>query len=181
MKTALMWLVPWLVVSSNLSAAQIANGGPPPAMRIVQGRVVGMRSVNGGAVLQIRSGHGVNNLGAAGGNGLATVVQSFAIGPNTQFEMVQGVNRMAANAAMLRPGQRVMVQAQGPLATGVRIIAGNRYSALRRGGYYSAARSRGAVSNRAIGSLPITPSQPRVANHHHVSMPRATGRSTSKR
>jgi len=42
---------------------------------------------------------------------------------------------MPASAAILRPGQRVLVQAQGQQAIAVRFVVGNRNG--RRGGYYA--------------------------------------------
>lgn len=49
---------------------------------------------------------------------------------------------MPANAAMVRPGQRVMVQAQGQQALGVRILMSNQYGRGRRG-YSHVRRGRG--------------------------------------
>lgn len=126
-----------------------------------------MRMGNGGGILQIRTGQRINNPGAANPQAIAPVMQQFAIGPTTHFEVARGLNRMPATAAMLRPGQRIIVQAQGAQAIGVQILAN---AGVRRGVYHAGRALSVARVNRAA-QLPPTGSAPKAAgaNLHRVS------------
>ena len=98
--------------------------------------------------------------GAANLQAMVPVMQKFALGPATSFEVARGLNRMPATAAMLRPGQRIIVQAQGDQAIGVQIIASGANGGARRGVYH-AARRPGVVRGNGGSELPSATSAPR--------------------
>ena len=125
----------------TIASAQVVQ----PGLRMAQGWVVSVRPGNGLGMFQIRTGAGNNNLVAAVNLGRGGSMQQFMVGPATHFDAVAGMGRVPANFAALRPGQRVMVQAQGQQAIGVRIFVGNHgarifptnqnVGAMRRGHY----------------------------------------------
>jgi hypothetical protein len=131
--------------------AQIAQ----PAPRMAQGWVMSVHAGNGQGVFRIKTGARNNNL--AGG-----ATQQFIVGPATSFDAVGSRGRVPASFASLRPGQRVMVQAQGPQAIGVRILPRNQYAGvLRQANYGHSLRApRGLTATSRIG-------QPFVLNMSH--------------
>jgi hypothetical protein len=170
-----------VLAAPQVNPAAAANGGAAAIgggrVRFVQGRVVAVRPVNGGGVLQVRTNGGWNNAARMNAAGGALGLQTFAVGPATQFQVSQGALWQPTSAAMLRPGQRVIVQAQGQQAVGVRIVMGNNYAGRGRIGYYAVPRVRGVTPNHAPAVRPpsTTPSA-RVASHHHVSVSHGAGR-----
>ena len=84
------------------------------------------------------------------------------------------MNRMPANAAMLRPGQRVLVQAQGQQAIGIRILAGNQYGGVRRGIYYAGRGPHIVKGSRATQAAQLGNPQKAAktagANQHRASV-----------
>ena len=182
MKPALKLAALIFALSISLQAAQAANRGRQVSPRIVQGSVMGVRFGNGGGILQIRTGQGINNPGAANLQAMAPVMQKFALGPGTYFEVARGLNRMPASAAMLRPGQRIIVQAQGDQAVGVQILSNG---GARRGVYHAARGPSVARGNRAA-QLPRQGTAPKAAraagaNLHHVSAIGGPPRMASKK
>jgi hypothetical protein len=167
MKPALILAALVFALSISLQTAQAANRGQQLSPRIVQGRVVGVRFGNGGGILQIRTGQRINNPGAGNLQAVVPMTQMVAVGPATHFEVARGLIRMPATAAMLRPGQRVIVQAQGEQAIGVQILANGG----ARRGLYHAARGPGVVRGNRAAPLPQAGSVPKAAgaNLHHVS------------
>jgi hypothetical protein len=125
----------------TIARAQVVQ----PGLRMAQGWVVGVRPGNGLGMFRIRTGAGNNNLVAGVNRAGGGVMQQFIVGPATHFDAVGGAGRVPASFAALRPGQRVMVQAQGQQAIGVRILASNQgvrafpsnpsVGAMRRGHY----------------------------------------------
>jgi hypothetical protein len=174
MKPALKLAALIFALAPFLPVAEAANPGGPLVPRVVQGWVVGVRFGNGGGILQVRTGQRMNNLGPANLQAIAPVTRNFAIGPATYFEVARGAIRMPASAAVLRPGQRIMVQTQGEQALGVQIIARAQNGGVRRGVYYAGRGPSVARGNHAV-QLPrqsTTPkaAKPAGANLHHASM-----------
>lgn len=161
------------------AAAPVANIAPRQAPLLVQGLVTNVRPGNGGTVLQVRTGQRMNNVGGA--NIPAVTVRSFTLGPGTRYEVMRSGLRTPATAAMLRPGQRVIVQAQGQQATGVHIMASARGANRRRGSYYSARRNpfanyrhiAYALSRTKMPHLATPKAAKTPAAHHHASVTRA--------
>jgi len=185
-------LVSMLFLSSALTAqgAQGVNQGQGPASHYVQGRVVAVQPAKGAgqgsATLRLRSRQKANN--AAAGNALAAapVVKEFLLSANTHFEVARGAQRMPGNAGMLRPGQHVMVQAQGQQALGVRIVTQGNHRG-RRGGYHA---GRGAHVGRGVhvgrghrGSAMLLPQalNPAGPQVHHASLSHAASQTHVKR
>jgi hypothetical protein len=173
------------------AAANAAKNPAQPAPRLTRGWVVSVQRGNGQRAFLVRIPNANANLGgmanpAAMGAQLPPM-QTFNVVPGTQFEAVQGVNRLQVGFSALRPGQRVVVQSQGQVATGVRIVArGQNVGSVRRGRYLPklhAARTPGALGavptaasssktaqvspsqsvNRNVPAVPIAHSAPRVA------------------
>jgi hypothetical protein len=183
MKPALKLAALISVLSISLQVAEAANRAGQVSPRIVQGRVVGVQFANGGGILQVRTVQRINKPAAAKLQAMTPVMQRFALGPATSFEVARGLNRMPATAAMLRPGQRIIVQAQGGRAMGVQIIVAN--GSARRGVYH-AARRPGAVRGNGAAHLPSATGAPRAAkaaaaNLHHVSAGNAARVASKKR
>ncbi len=182
MKPALKLAALIFALSISLRFAEAANRAGQAGPRIVQGRVVGVQFANGGGILQVRTVQRINKPGAANLQAMTPVMQKFALGPATSFEVARGLNRMPATAAMLRPGQRIIVQAQGERAIGVQIIGAN--GGARRGVYHAARRP--GVRGNGAAHLPPTTSAPKAAkaaaaNLHRVSATGNAGRAASKK
>jgi hypothetical protein len=116
----------------TIASGQVAQPGP----RMAQGWVVSVQPRNGQGVFRITNGAGNNHLAAGVNRARGAAMQQFMVGPATHFDAVGGRGRVPASFASLRPGQRVMVQAQGQQAIGVRIFPANhRASVMRQANY----------------------------------------------
>jgi len=159
MLTALLVLTAGTAAAN--AAANAAKNPGQPAPRITHGWVVSIQRGNGQRAFLVRIPNVNANLGgmanpAAMGAQLPSM-QTFNVLAGTQFEAVQGVNRLQVGFSALRPGQRVVIQSQGQVATGVRILARSQYAGrLRRARY-----PHGAMPNVAAGSrtAQLSPSQ----------------------
>jgi len=115
------------VLTAGAPAANAAKnpGQPPPSM--THGWVVSVQRGKGQRAFLLRIPNANANLGAmanlVGMGAQLAPMQKFNVVPGTQFEAVQGLNRLQVGFSALRPGQRVVVQSQGQVATGVRILA----------------------------------------------------------
>ena len=135
-----------------IASGQVAQPGP----RMTQGWVVSVQPRNGQGMFQIRTGAGNNNRAALVNRAGGGAMQQFMVGPATHFEAAGGRGRMPASFASLRPGQRVMVQAQGQQAIGVRIIAGNQHAgAVRRVNYGPSYSGRRTSTGTARAGKPF--------------------------
>lgn len=152
-------------------AAQLANQQRP---HIVSGWVVSVQRGNGQGMFRIRAAATNNNLrGAVNLFGVAVApppIQTFTVGPGTQFATTNGVNRVPVSFAALRPGQRIMVQSQGQQAIGVQIFPRNQYAGRAgRAGYVGPWHvSRVSVGNHATPGLATTPTA-RTSNANATS------------
>jgi hypothetical protein len=181
--SAKLMLIVLLVLTAGTAVADAAvnaakNAGQP-APRITHGWVVSIQRGKGQRAFLLRIPNANAN---AGGQNLAGMgaqfpsMQMFNVVAGTQFEAVQGVNRLQVGFSALRPGQRVVIQSQGQVATGVRILGRSQYAGrVRRVRYphgvmpiVAAGSKTAQVSpsrsvNRKVSAVPIAPSAARVA------------------
>jgi hypothetical protein len=160
-----------LALASAASDAQAARMAQQQGAQLTQGWVIGVHRGNGQPAFRVRIA-GVNNQAALAANQNGAVLaaqnaQKFFVGPGTMFEAAQGMNLVPASFAVLRSGQRVIIESQGPQAIRVRIFPRNQY--VGRAQRVRPARYPSGSTFGVIGSMPAVQGAKTPPANHHVA------------